>query len=164
MDLVVLSEYAFAADVPDTVKAWADRHDKYVIAGGKDLLPERNDFYNTAYVIGPDGKEVFRQVKSVPIQFFDDGLPAPGQQVWHSPWGKIGIAVCYDMSYSRVIDGLVEQGAQALIVPTFDSVAWGAHQHVLHSRVTPIRAREYGIPIFRVASSGISQQIGRAHV
>jgi apolipoprotein N-acyltransferase len=29
----------------------------------------------------------------------------------------------------------------------------------LHSRVAPVRAAEYGIPIFRVASSGISQAV-----
>jgi apolipoprotein N-acyltransferase len=36
---------------------------------------------------------------------------------------------------------------------------WGRHQHELHSRVAPVRAAEYGIPIFRVASSGISQAV-----
>ena len=36
---------------------------------------------------------------------------------------------------------------------------WGRHQHELHSRVAPVRAAEYGIPIFRVDSSGISQAV-----
>jgi hypothetical protein len=36
---------------------------------------------------------------------------------------------------------------------------WGRHEHELHSRVAPVRAAEYGIPIFRVASSGISQAV-----
>jgi len=36
---------------------------------------------------------------------------------------------------------------------------WGRHQHELHSRVAPVRAAEYGIPIFRVASSGSSQAV-----
>jgi apolipoprotein N-acyltransferase len=36
---------------------------------------------------------------------------------------------------------------------------WGRHQHELHSRVASVRAAEYGIPIFRVASSGISQAV-----
>jgi len=36
---------------------------------------------------------------------------------------------------------------------------WGRHQHELHSRVAPVRAAEYGLPIFRVASSGISQAV-----
>jgi len=95
----------------------------------------------------------------VPIQFFKDGLPAPEQKVWNSPWGKIGICICYDLSYTRVTDRLVKQGAQLLIVPTMDVEDWGRHQHELHARVAPVRAAEYGIPIFRLASSGISQAV-----
>jgi apolipoprotein N-acyltransferase len=95
----------------------------------------------------------------VPIQFFKDGLPAPEQKVWDSPWGKIGICICYDLSYTRVTDALVRQGAQMLIVPTMDVDTWGHHQHELHARIAPVRAAEYGVPIFRVASSGISQGV-----
>lgn len=117
------------------------------------------NFYNTAFVIDPRGEIVFRQVKSVPLQFFKDGLPAPRQAVWESPWGKIGFCVCYDLSYRRVMDRLVELGAQALIVPTMDMADWGIRQHELHALVAPVRAAEYGIPIFRLASSGISQVV-----
>ena len=124
------------------------------------------NFYNTAFVVGPDGTVVFRQVKTVPIQFLKDGLPAPEQKLWDSPWGKIGICICYDLSYTRVTDRLVRLGAQALIVPTMDMMEWGEAQHKLHARVAPVRAAEYGIPIFRLASSGISQCVdrtGRVH-
>jgi apolipoprotein N-acyltransferase len=38
-----------------------------------------------------------------------------------------------------------------------DLMSWGEHQHKLHYRVAPLRASEYGIPIFKVCSSGISQ-------
>src|SRR4029077_6618928 len=102
-----------------------------------------------------------RQVKAVPIQFFKDGLPATEQKLWDSPWGKLGICVCYDLSYSRVTDNLIRLGAQALIVPTMDVVDWGEGQHELHARVAPVRAAEYGLPIFRLASSGISQAVDR---
>ena len=78
------------------------------------------NFYDTAFVVGTNGEVVFKQVKSVPIQFFKDGLPAKEQTVWNSPWGKIGFCVCYDLSYTRVTDELVRQGAQLLIVPTMD--------------------------------------------
>ena len=40
-----------------------------------------------------------------------------------------------------------------------DVSEWGRHQHELHSRVAPVRAAEYGLPIFRLASSGISQAV-----
>ena len=160
-ELVVLSEYTFDGPVPSAVKEWCRKQRRYVIVGGKDPAPGGN-FYNTAYVVGPDGDIVFRQVKAVPIQFFKDGLPAPEQKLWNSPWGKIGICVCYDLSYTRVTDRLVELGAEAIIVPTMDVVDWGRAQHELHARIAPVRATEYGLPIFRVASSGISQLIDRA--
>lgn len=157
-ELLVLSEYTFQDVVPERVKHWCREYRRYLIVGGKDPAVG-GKFYNTAFVVGPEGEIVFRQVKSVPIQFFKDGLPAPEQNVWESPWGKIGICVCYDLSYTRVADRLIRLGAQALVVPTMDVADWGRWQHELHARVAPIRAAEYGVPIFRVASSGISQLV-----
>jgi apolipoprotein N-acyltransferase len=154
--LLMLSEYTFDGPIPEKVKSWCRLHRRYLVVGGKDPAP-RGNYYNTAFVIGPDGEIIFRQIKSVPIQFFKDGLPAATQALWDSPWGKIGICICYDLSYTRVTDELIRQGAQAILVPTMDVADWGLHQHELHARVAPIRAAEYGVPVFRVASSGISQ-------
>lgn len=157
-ELCVLSEYTFQGPVPKPIRAWCREHKRYLVAGGKDLLDSTN-FYNTVFVVGPDGQEVFKQAKSVPIQFFRDGLPASEQRVWHAPWGILGFCICYDLGYTRVTDELVKQGAQAIIAPTMDVADWGGYQHRLHARVAPIRAAEYGIPIFRLTSSGISQQV-----
>lgn len=156
--LLVLSEYTFTEPLPERVKLWCRKNQRYLIVGGKDFV-NATTFFDTAFVIDPRGEIVFRQAKSVPIQFFNDGLPAREQKLWDSPWGKIGICICYDLSYTRVTDQLVRLGAQALIVPTMDLVEWGRHQHELHARVAPIRAAESGLPIFRVASSGISQLV-----
>ena len=161
IELVVLSEYTLDGDPPKALRDWCKANGKFLIVGGKDTSPGTN-YYNTAFVISTNGEIVFRQVKSVPIQFFKDGLPAPEQKLWESPWGKIGISICYDLSYARVMDELVRQGAQMLIVPTMDVVDWGRRQHELHARIAPMRAAEYGVPIFRVASSGISQGIERS--
>ena len=157
-DILVLSEYTLDGPVPNSLEAWCREHQRYLVVGGKDPAP-KNNFYDTAFVVGTNGDIVFRQGKSVPIQFFKDGLPAPKQELWNSPWGKIGFCVCYDLSYTRVIDRLVKMGAQMVIVPTMDVVDWGERQHELHALVAPVRATEYGIPIFRLASSGISQAV-----
>ena len=157
-DLLVLSEYTLDGPVPNSLKDWCRTRHRYLVVGGKDPTP-KNNYYDSAFVVSPDGEVIFRQVKSIPIQFFKDGLPAPEQKVWDSPWGKIGFCVCYDLSYTRVTDGLVKQGAQLIIVPTMDVADWGEHQHQLHALVAPVRAAEYRVPIFRLASSGISQAI-----
>ena len=156
--IFVLSEYTLDSPVPYLLKNWCREHARYLVVGGKDFVTN-NVFYDTAFVVGTNGDIIFKQAKSVPVQCFKDGLPAQKQEVWNSPWGKIGICICYDLSYTRVTDELVRQGAQLLIVPTMDVDDWGRHQHELHSRVAPVRAAEYGIPIFRVASSGISQAV-----
>ena len=157
-ELVVLSEYTFHEPVPESVKAWCRTNRRHLIVGGTEPATGTN-FFNTAFVIGPTGEVVFKQVKRVPIQFFNDGLPAPEQRVWDSPWGKIGICICYDLSYTRVTDELIRQGAQVIICPTMDLETWGQDQHELHARIAPVRAAEYGVPIFRLASSGISQNV-----
>jgi apolipoprotein N-acyltransferase len=156
--IFVLSEYTLAGPVPEALKNWCREHSRFLVIGGEDPAGDGN-YYDTAFVVGTNGDIVFKQGKCVPIQFFRDGLPAPEQKVWDSPWGKIGFCVCYDLSYTRVTDELVRQGAQLLIVPTMDVEYWGRHQHELHTRVAPVRAAEYGIPIFRLASSGISQAV-----
>jgi len=158
LDLIVLSEYTLDGPPTEQLKSWCRENQKFLIVGGKDVTSGK-DYYNTAFVISTNGEVVFKQAKSVPIQFFKDGLPAPEQKLWESPWGKIGICICYDLSYTRVTDELVRQGAQMLIVPTMDVADWGRRQHELHARVAPVRAAEYGIPIFRLASSGISQGV-----
>lgn len=158
--LLVLSEYTVDGPVPEKIKVWCREHGRYLVIGGKDPATNSN-YYDTAFVVGPDGQTVFKQGKSVPVQFFKDGLPAKEQTLWNSPWGKIGFCICYDLSYTRVTDPLIPMGAQAIIVPTMDVEDWGRHQHELHARVAMIRAAEYGVPIFRVASSGISQCVDR---
>jgi apolipoprotein N-acyltransferase len=156
--IFVLSEYTLDSPVPYLLKNWCREHSRYLVVGGKDFVT--NDvYYDTAFVVGTNGEVIFQQAKSVPVQCFKDGLPATKQEVWNSPWGKIGFCICYDLSYTRVTDELVRQGAQLLIVPTMDVEEWGRHEHELHSRVAPVRAAEYGLPIFRVASSGISQAV-----
>lgn len=157
-EVLMTSEYTCDGEVPGAVKNWCREHARYLVIGGKAAAPG-GTYYDTAFVIGPAGEIVFQQGKCVPIQFFDDGLPATEQRVWDSPWGKLGFCICYDLSYRRVTDPLVRLGAQALIVPTMDVESWGRHEHELHRRVAWVRAAEYGVPVFRVASSGISQVV-----
>lgn len=177
--LFVLSEYTFDESVPASVLAWCRKHGCWLIAGGREWLEssdepgrpgvpgralsgpvagsQKRPFQNTAFVVSTNGEIVFRQVKSVPIQFFEDGLPATVRQVWDSPWGRIGIGVCYDLSYRRVMDDFVRLGAQALVIPAMDVEQWGRREHELNARMARVRSAEYGLEIFRVTSSGISQ-------
>ncbi len=157
--LFILPEYSFEGRVPERFMDWCREHQCWLVAGGKDFLPHGKGwpkYFNTAFVIGPDGTVRHRQAKAMPIQFFADGEPAETQAVWESPWGKLGICICYDQNYARVVDPLAGQGMQALLIPTMDLQTWGQHQHWLSARLGATRAVEYGVPVVRLASSGIS--------
>lgn len=154
--LLLLSEYSVDGPISDKIKNWCTKNQRYLVIGGKDLV-SNSQFYDTVFIVGPDGNILFQQAKCVPVQFMKDGLAAHEQKLWDSPWGKIGVCICYDLSYARVTDELIRQGAQAIIVPSMDSLTWGRQQHELHARVALVRAAEYGVPVFRLASSGISQ-------
>jgi apolipoprotein N-acyltransferase len=156
--LFVLSEYAFTQPVPPLVTKWCRKHNTYLAAGGE-VPTTGKDYYNTVFVVDNEGDIVFDQAKCVPVQFMKDGLPATKQALWNSPWGMLGFGVCYDASYTRVTDELVRLGAQGLIFPTMDVADWGAREHRMHSRIAPMRAAEYHLPVLRVCSSGISQYV-----
>ena len=133
--LVVLGEYTLDGPVPDALIDWCRRTGRYLVVGGKDPVGGYT-FYDTAFVVSPAGEVVFRQGKSVPIPFFNDGLPAPRQAVWDSPWGRIGFCVCFDLSFTRVTDELIRQGAQILVVPAMDVTGWGAQEHESNARAS----------------------------
>jgi apolipoprotein N-acyltransferase len=158
--LFVMSEYTYNEAPPPELLNWCREHTRHVLVGGKDLVWDRQgdtEVYNTAFVIGPDGAVHHKQAKSVPIQFMNDGLPAKYRHVWDGPLGKIGIAICYDMNYSRVMDELIQKDAALLVIPAFDSMSWGNHAHRLSAQLAAVRSAEYGVPLFRLASSGFSR-------
>ena len=116
-------------------------------------------FYNTAFIIGPDGELVGRYHKRHPIQFFADGVPGEGYPVFDTAVGALGIAVCYDFDFAPTALNLVRNGAEVLAVPTYDLLDWGPVQHLQHARMAKARAAEVGRWTVRTTSSGISQII-----
>lgn len=154
-DLVVVPEYALDSEPPPEIMAWCVENQVYLVIGGK--RHGDSGFYNTAFVISSTGEIVFEQSKVAPIPVLPDGLPAKEQNVWDSPWGKIGICICYDAQFNRVTDPLIWAGAECLIILAMDLQKWGKHEHELHELIPPILAGRYGLDILRVVSSGRSQ-------
>lgn len=99
-------------------------------------------FVNRSFLIGPDGGIRARYDK---IHMFDVEIGAgesyreskgyrPGEQavVAETPWGRIGLTVCYDMRFPALYRALAEAGAAILTVPSAFTVPTGrAHWEVL---------------------------------
>lgn len=122
-------------------------------------------YYNSALVLGPDGQTIGRYHKRHPIQFFSDGVPGPDCPVFTVPLpaphgeARLGVAICYDLDFADSALNLTRNGAEFLVVPTYDARDWGPVQQMQHARLALARAAEVGRCIVRPTSSGVSQII-----
>lgn len=120
-DKVVVAE-DYRADLPDdstpiqlTMQMLAKQHHIYVVAGTIPLKsPDANKVYNTTLVYAPDGAVVARYDK-IHLFGFNNGMEsydesrtiyagdtAQAPVVWSSPWGKIGLSICYDVRFPEL--------------------------------------------------------------
>ena len=97
---------------------------------------------NRSFLVDPAGAIVARYDK---IHMFDIDLPGgesyresnayrPGQGtvVAETPWGRLGISVCYDVRFPNLYRALAQAGADFLSIPSVFTVPTGsAHWHVL---------------------------------
>jgi predicted amidohydrolase len=100
-------------------QACRDR-DRWAIFGMLERDPKTGALYNSAAVIGPGVvRGVYRKnhLPFLGVDRFtakgDRGLP-----VFETPFGKIGVLICYDLSFPEAARVLKLGGAQLLCVPT----------------------------------------------
>ena len=82
-------------------------------------------------------------IESETIEYGDSGL-----KVVDTPFGKIGLAVCYDLRFPELFRGLLDLGAQIVVLPAAFTAATGqAHWESL------IRARAIENLVYIIASA-----------
>lgn len=84
----------------------------------------------------------------------ESAVIAPGDRAVLSatPWGRLGLSVCYDLRFAQLYRALAKAGADFLVVPAaFTQTTGAAHWHIL------IRARaiETGCYVLAPAQCGI---------
>jgi deaminated glutathione amidase len=115
---------------------------------------------NRSYLVNPDGAVVARYDK---IHMFDVDLAGesyresnafrPGDRtvLAETPWGALGMTVCYDLRFPQLYRTLAQAGADFLAIPSAFTVPTGkAHWHVLMRA----RAIENGCFVFAPAQWG----------
>ena len=114
-DLYVLPEYTFQDPVPKRTKDWCRKNQKYLLVGGKEPIVGKQ-FYNMAYVIGPDGEVVFR-ARIAPMRAAEYHIPilrvaSPGVSQLVTPAGRITETKQFPGS-AEMLSGVLQLGAPA---------------------------------------------------
>lgn len=150
--LIVWPEYSYVSDPRPNRKLWnqlrslARDNRCYFLFGAKDQFDPRDDalFRNTAFLLDPQGDVVGRHVKNHTVHFIKDGIAGTDANVFPTPFGVLGIGICFDMDYPDVARRLANNGAESLIVPSDNPLEWGPVQHAQHKQLFQMRAAECG--------------------
>ncbi|MEZ5753337.1 MAG: carbon-nitrogen hydrolase family protein [Paracoccaceae bacterium] len=135
----------------------------WLMAGSLGLLTEDADgrFANRSFLIGPDGAIAARYDK---IHMFDVNVsetevyressayrPGTRAVLADTPFGRIGITVCYDLRFPHLYRRLAKAGAEILTVPAaFNHITGAAHWETL----LRARAIETGCYVLAPAQTG----------
>ena len=112
-------ELAQRTDGP-ALSDWAEEaaRGKAVVVGGFAELGEGGAVYNSAAVVGPDGLlAVYRKTHlwdREKLWFTPGSEPPP---VVETPFGRIGVAVCYDLYFPELTRALALAGADLIAIP-----------------------------------------------
>lgn len=100
----------------------ARQNNLYIVAG----LVERDQhlIYNTAALIGPDGRLVgkYRKVALTDGEIEKGLQPGQGYPVFETRFGKVGLMVCFDGFFPEVARQLSNRGAEVIAWPV-----WGCN-------------------------------------
>jgi omega-amidase len=108
----------------------AHRHSLWLVGGSIPEVDSNQDgapqYYNTCLVYNPDGIVVAKHRKvhlfdiDVPgkIRFVESDTLSPGQSLttFESPWGIVGIGICYDIRFPEYSQILAQQGGARILV------------------------------------------------
>ena len=134
----------------------------WLVIGSMPVRAEETRIANRQFVFAPDGRVAARYDK---IHMFDVDLPTgeshresaqvrPGHEavIAATPWGGLGLTICYDVRFAYLHRALAQSGATLLTGPAAFTVPTGeAHWHVLLRS----RAIETGCFMFAAAQTGL---------
>ena len=107
----------------------------YAVAGF--IEADRDKYYNAAMLIGPDG--VVGGYRKIHLPFIGvDRFLTPGDrpfQVFDLPFGKVGLNICYDISFPEPARALKLLGAELIVLITnWPAAAWRSPEFVASAR------------------------------
>lgn len=127
-ELACLCDHAHA--VLETMRAAARTHRVWLQPGTLPWQGPDGTIRNRAPLIDPAGAVAF-QDKHVMTRFEAEhwGVqPGDEPRVFETPWGRIGIAICYDAEFPTLVRAQILAGAWLVLVPTCTDTVHGFHR------------------------------------
>lgn len=136
------------------------------LVGGSICEEENGCYYNTSFVYDPQGQCVAKHRKvhlfDIDIKggqyFKESDVLSPGDHltVFDSPWGKIGLAICFDIRFADMAAEMVDRGARMLVYPASFNMSTGPRHWELLFRARAMDGQCYAIGVAPARNEGAS--------
>ncbi len=142
------------------IEEFAREHGVYVVSSVP--LLEDGKLYDAAMLINPDGR-VIGVYKKLHLfrPYKEHEVFTPGQEIglFETKFGKVGIAICYDLRFPELFRLMAKAGAKVIFVPA----SWGAPRALQWKTLLRARAAENQIFMVGVNRVGYSEATGETY-
>jgi predicted amidohydrolase len=117
--------------IVEALRDWARTHRLWLLGGSfAEAVPRSERVHNTSVLLAPDGSlaAVYRKIHLFDVDlraqggnsYRESATVAPGSEVVvaETPFGGVGLSVCYDVRFPELYRALVARGARFLLVPS----------------------------------------------
>ncbi len=110
---------ALSGETAQRMAAKAKEHGFYLHAGS--IVEKKNGkLFNTSLFLGPDGKLIatYQKIHLYGYGSQESQILSRGKEVVvvGTPWGKIGMATCYDLRFPEIFRAMLDKGAELFLV------------------------------------------------
>jgi predicted amidohydrolase len=97
----------------------AERHRLYVVAGTIPHLTPEGTLHNVCHIVSPEGRRG-EQAKLHMTRFEIEWgiLPGGGLRIFETTFGRLAVAICYDVEFPELARAAARCGAHILVVPS----------------------------------------------
>ena len=159
-DKIAIREEQGSGKIQSFLREQAERHGVWLVGGTIPLrCPDPNKIYATCLLYNHHGEQVARYDK---IHLFDVTIVDSGESYTESetitsghdvvvvdtPFGRLGLAVCYDLRFPELFRNMLDKGVELVALPSaFTAITGKAHWECL------IRARAIENLMFVIAAA-----------
>ena len=142
----------------DALTSWARQHDCWLLGGSiPEPIPGSSRIHNTSLLLDPTGAvdATYRKIHLFDIdlagldssgdRFCESDVYAPGEDVVvaQTPFGGLGLSICYDLRFPELYRALVDAQARWLFVPSAFTRATGKDHWEVLLRARAIESQCY---------------------
>ena len=143
-------------EIVRALRAWARQYGVWLLGGTfPEEIPGDERVYNTSIVCAPSGEEIarYRKIHLFDVTLGPDEGDAYRESTWfaagdelvmaETPFGGIGLSVCYDLRFPELYRALTLRGARWLVVPSAFTKETGKDHWEVLLRARAIESQAY---------------------